>query len=226
MNIIVIDDEFNIRKIISDYLTNEGYQVIQGEDGYDGLDKIIKYNNFDLILLDIRMPKMDGYETIKEIKKVTDTPVIFLTALDEPYDEVKGLNIGADDYITKPFSYKVLIARVKSCLRRSKENKVKKVSYGKLLINSTNKEIYIDNELIELTQKEFQLIDFLINNINITLKRELILDRIWGFDYYGDPRTVDTHIKTLRSKLGEYASIIKTIRGVGYKFEMEKNKIN
>lgn len=226
MKIIVIDDEEKIRRIIKDYLVNEGYEVLEGKDGLDGIEKIIEQNDFELILLDIRMPKMDGYETIKEIKKVTDTPVIFLTALDETYDEVKGLNLGADDYITKPFSYEILIARVKACLRRKQKFKIKQFNYGDLRFDVNNKEVYIDKDLINLTLREFELLELLINNRNMTLERGCILDKLWGYDYYGDPRTLDTHIKTLRGKLGQYADMIKTIRGVGYKLELDENKLD
>lgn len=223
MKIMIIDDEQKIRKIIRDFLENEGYEVDEGVDGLDGIGKIITNRNVDLILLDIRMPNMDGYEAIKEIKKVTDAPVIFLTALDDIYDEVKGLELGADDYITKPFSYDVLVARVKSCLRRSEKNKPVEYTFKDLNINFTSRALYIDSELINLTQKEFDLLEFLVINKNMTLERTRILDRIWGYDYYGDPRTVDTHIKTMRFKLGHYADVIKTIRGVGYKFEVDKD---
>lgn len=226
MKIIVIDDEEKIRRIIKDYLVNEGYEVLEGKDGLDGIEKIIEHNDFDLILLDIRMPKMDGYEAIKEIKKVTDTPVIFLTALDEVYDEIKGLNLGADDYITKPFSYEILIARVKACLRRKQKFKIKQFNYGDLRFDVNNKEVYIDKDLINLTLREFELLELLINNRNMTLERGCILDKLWGYDYYGDPRTLDTHIKTLRGKLGQYADMIKTIRGVGYKLELDENKLD
>lgn len=223
MKIIIIDDEEKLRKIVRDYLENEGYEVVEGIDGLDGFEKIIEHNDFDLILLDVRMPNMDGYETLIEIKKVTDTPVIFFTALDEVYDEVKGLNLGADDYITKPFSYDILIARVKSCLRRTQKQKPLEYTFKELRISFTNKKVYINDDAINLTQKEFELLEYLIVNKNMTLERTRILDRIWGFDYYGDPRTVDTHIKTMRFKLGCYSDNIKTIRGVGYKFEVDED---
>jgi DNA-binding response OmpR family regulator len=223
MKIIIIDDEEKIRRFIGDYLRNEGFDIVEGKDGMDGIEKIIAHNNFDLILLDVRMPKMDGFETIKEIRKITDTPVIFLTALNQVYDEVKGLDLGADDYITKPFTYEVLVARVKSCLRKYQKQKSKILVIGKLNIDFTNYEVKKDKENLNFTQKEFEVLAFLLSNKDIAIKRDKILDRVWGFDYDGDPRTVDTHIKTLRAKLGEYSRIIKTIRGVGYKIEITED---
>ncbi|WP_461204858.1 response regulator transcription factor [Clostridium sp. DL1XJH146] len=223
MKIIIIDDEEKVRRIIGDYLKNEGFDIVEGKDGIDGLNKIIAQNNFDLILLDIRMPKMDGFETIKEIRKVTNTPIIFLTALNQTYDEVKGLDLGADDFITKPFTYEILVARIKACLRKYQTFKPKTLTINNLNIDFTNSEARIDEENLNLTQREFKILELLMYHKNITLERATILDRIWGYDYYGDPRTVDTHIKTLRAKLGDYSTIIKTVRGVGYKLEIPEN---
>lgn len=221
MKILVIDDEKNTRRIVSDYLENEGFEVVQASDGLIGLEMLAKHKTFDLILLDIRMPNMDGYEMISEIKAISDIPVIFLTALDEVYDEVKGLDLGADDYIRKPFSYEVLIARVKSCHRKYSKSKPETVDVGELRIDFTNRQIYIRGENVNLTSKEFDLFELLYNNKDITFDRSKILDRVWGYDYYGYPRTVDTHVKTLRAKLGDYSPIIKTIRGLGYKIELD-----
>lgn len=223
MKIIVIDDEERVRRIVGDYLKNEGYQIIEGSDGYDGIEKIIENKDLDLILLDVRMPKMNGYETLKEIRKITDIPVIFLTALNGSYDEVKGLDLGADDYITKPFTYEVLIARVKSCLRRSKRNTPDIMKINSLEIDFTNYIAKVDGENIRLTQKEFEVVKLLIKNKNITVDRTVILDRVWGYDYYGGSRTVDTHIKTIRAKLGKENSLIKTVRGVGYRIEINED---
>ncbi|SHH44431.1 response regulator transcription factor [Clostridium grantii] len=223
MKIIIIDDEEKIRRILGDYLKNEGFEIIEGKDGMDGLEKIMTHNDIDLILLDIRMPGMDGFETIKEIRKVSPSPVIFLTALNQTHDEVKGLQLGADDYISKPFTYEILVARVHACLRRFQKSKPKILEIYDLKIDFTNREVISNKETLNLTQKEFEMLDFLIYNKNIPIKRDVILDRIWGYDYYGDPRTVDTHIKTLRAKLGKYSDIIKTVRGVGYKLEIPEN---
>lgn len=223
MKILVVDDEKNVRRIIGDYLKNEGYDIIQGEDGEDGIEKVIEHKDVDLILLDIRMPKMDGFSAIKEIKKITDAPVIFLTALDESFDEVKGLCLGADDYITKPFHYNVLIARVQSCLRKNNKITSDVFTYKSMSIDFINREVRVDGTNIMLTQKEFAILKYLVKNKNNTIERTKMLDRIWGYDYYGDPRTVDTHVKTLRSKLEQYNNIIKTVRGVGYKLEFDKD---
>ena len=223
MKILVIDDEKNVRRIVGDYLRNEGYEVVEGADGEDGVQRLIEHRDVDLILLDIRMPNMDGYETLKEIRKITDAPVIFLTALDEPYHEVKGLELGADDYIAKPFQYQVLIARVKSGIRKNRRNISDTLICGDLTVDFTNRAARIGQTDIGLTYKEFLLLEYLVKNKNMTLERTKILNRLWGYDYYGDPRTVDTHVKTLRAKLRDNGAMIKTVRGVGYKFELSKD---
>ncbi len=224
MKILVIDDEKNVRRIVGDYLKNEGYEVIEGKDGEDGIEQLIKHKDIGLILLDIRMPKMDGFETLKEIRLIADAPVIFLTALDESFDEVRGLELGADDYITKPFNYSVLMARVKSCIRKNQKNTSEVMTYRNMSIDFTNREVRIGGTDKGLTLKEFELLEYLIKNKSMTMERGKILDRLWGYDYYGDPRTVDTHVKTLRAKLEQYNQIIKTVRGVGYKLELDKDE--
>ena len=224
MKILVIDDEKNARRILGDYLKNEGYEVVEGVDGEDGIDQLIIHKDIDLILLDVRMPKMNGFEAVKEIKEITDAPIIFLTAMDESFDEVKGLELGADDYITKPFSYSVLMARVKSCLKKNRKFNVDALCIGVMKVDYTNKAVYIGDKNVDVTLKEFELLEYFIKNKNITLERTKILDRIWGYDYTGDPRTVDTHVKTLRAKLGPKSELIKTFRGVGYRFETIENK--
>lgn len=223
MKIMVIDDEKNVRRIIGDYLKHEGYDVVYGENGIHGIEQLIKHKDIALILLDVRMPKMDGFEALKEIKEITEAPVIFLTALDDSFDEVKGLEIGADDYITKPFNYKVLMARVKSCLRKHSKHTSQPTIYKEMAVNFSKHEVKIDGSHKELTPKEFAILQYLMKNKNMTIERTKLLDRIWGYDYYGDPRTVDTHVKTLRAKLGKYSSIIKTVRGVGYRLEFEED---
>ena len=223
MNILVIDDEKNVRRIVGDYLRNEGFQVLQAASGEDSLEIIAETTEIGLILLDIRMPGMDGYETIREIRKITDVPVIFLTALDEPYNEVKGLEYGADDYVTKPFQYQVLIARVKACIRKDRKGVADALHYRDLTVDFTNHAARVKGEDSGLTHKEFLLLEYLIRNKNITVERSKLLDRVWGYDYYGDPRTVDTHIKTLRAKLKDYGTVIQTVRGVGYRFEIAED---
>ncbi len=223
MKILVIDDEKNVRRIVGDYLHNEGYEVVEGADGEDGVERLMEHRDVALILLDIRMPNMDGYETLEEIRKITDAPVIFLTALDEPYHEVKGLELGADDYIAKPFQYQVLVARVKSTIRKNRKSISDTLAYQDLVVDFTNRSASVKDADAGLTLKEFLLLEYLIQNRNITLDRTKILDRLWGYDYYGDPRTVDTHVKTLRAKLQPYGSMIKTVRGVGYRFEFSED---
>lgn len=219
MKVLIIEDEKHARRIIKDYLTNEGYQVVEAEDGLLGIDMVMAHQDLDLILLDVRMPNMDGFEAIEEIRKLTDTPVIFLTALDEDHDEIKGLMLGADDYITKPYSYSVLMARVKACLRNNQKDKKETIVIDNMKMDVLNKVVFIEDKNIDLTLKEFEVFYLLLMNKGMTMERGKILDKIWGYDYYGDIRTVDTHIKTLRAKLMDYGLMIKTIRGVGYRIE-------
>ncbi len=221
MKILIIDDEKNIRRILSDYLKKKGFETVEGIGGYHGIEMAIEHKDLDLILLDIRMPKIDGYETIGELKKVTDAPVIFLTALNESFDEVKGFEVGAEDYISKPFSYEVLYARIVSCLRRHGKMNANIIEYQSLKLDYENKLVSIKDKNIELTSMEFELFAYLYKNKNMNLDRSRILDRLWGYDYYGDPRTVDTHVKTLRSKLEDYSHLVKTVRGVGYKLDIQ-----
>ena len=221
MKVLVIDDEKHVRRLVGDTLRNEGFEVVEAKDGFEGVDLVVQDKSIDLILLDVRMPKMDGYKTIVELRMVCDTPVIFLTANDDVSQEVKGLKLGAYDYITKPFSYEILIARVKSCLSQLHKRQPEVIDLDGMVINMTNREIYIDGKKVGVTQKEFDVIELLIHNKNMSLERNKILDKVWGYDYYGDQRTVDTHIKTLRAKLGDHGQCIKTVRGVGYYIEMD-----
>ncbi|MFS1511034.1 response regulator transcription factor [Chengkuizengella sp. SCS-71B] len=220
MKILVVDDEYHIRKVIGDYLRAEGYEVLEGMDGLDCIDKVMVNPNLDLILLDVRMPKMTGFEAIEKIKKLTDVPILFLTALDESYDEIKGLNFGADDYITKPFRFDILIARVNTALRRKRTAKQTLFEVGNFKMDFSKREVKILETFINLTKMEYELLEYFIKNNELVLDRNRILDIVWGYDYYGDPRTVDTHVKTLRVKLGEYAKWILTKRGVGYQFKV------
>lgn len=220
IKILVAEDEMRIRKLIKDYLQNEGYEIIEAEDGKDALQKFYLNNDIDLILLDIMMPKMNGWKVCEEIREESDIPIIFLTALGESHDEIQGLELGGDDYITKPFRYEVFIARIKATLRRA--NKISEgIHYIEdLEIDTNSRKVKLDNEEIILSPKEYDLLIYLIDNKNIALERDKILDAIWGYDFYGDPRTIDTHIKTLRAKLGDLGDKIKTVRGVGYRFEV------
>ncbi len=217
--ILVCDDEKHIRRLICDYLINENYQVIEAIDGQDAIDQFYKHRNIDLIILDVMLPQKSGYEVAIHIRKESEVPIIFLTALGSIQNELKGFSSGGDDYISKPFEYSVFIARINSILKRI--NKKKSYILNGLEINVAEHYVKIDNIDINLTPKEYELLLYLINNKNITLSREQILDNVWGYDFYGDERTVDTHVKQLRSKLNQEANNIITIRGYGYKFEVK-----
>jgi len=221
MKIFVVDDELHIRKIIGDYLRADDYEVVECVDGLDCLEKIREHPDLDLILLDVRMPRLSGFDAMPEIKKISDVPVLFLTALDETFDEIQGLELGADDYITKPFRYDILMARVRSTLRRRVALKPHPFELDNLKINYEKREVQIAEKTLDLTKMEYNLLVYLVENSNLVLDRNRILDSVWGFNYYGDPRTVDTHVKTLRSKLGSHAKCILTKRGVGYQFKVE-----
>lgn len=221
--ILVVDDEKNIRRIVMNFLENEGYNTIEASSGESAIDIVMDGETIDLILLDIRMPVMDGYETLEYIRKFTDTPVIFLTALKETYDEVKGLELGADDYIVKPFSNRVLLARVKVCIRKNEKNIVDTLVVDNFVVDFSRKVVLIDNRNINLTQKEFEILNMLIKSNGSIVDRLVILDKVWGYEYTGYSSTLNTHMKTLRNKMGRYSNHIKTIRGVGYRFE--KNEV-
>ena len=222
MRILVVDDEELIRNVIKEYLTLEGYTVDEAEDGQVAVDKV-KNNNYDLIIMDIMMPKMDGYQACKEIKKTKNIPFIMLSARGEEYDKLIGFDLGIDDYVTKPFSPKELIARIKAILKRTKQEEEKYVFDG-LVINDKAHIVTVDKEPVNLTPKEYDLLKYLVQNKNIALTREQLLSAIWGYDFYGDDRTIDTHIKTLRNNLGKYRDFITTVRGMGYKFVYEERE--
>lgn len=219
--ILVVDDEAKIRDIIKEYAEFEGYTVAESEDGMDAIEKV-KNEDFDIIIMDVMMPRLDGFSACKEIQKIKRTPVIMLSARGEEYDKLFGFEIGADDYVVKPFSPKELMARIKAVLGRSKlgmGGNEEVVKYKGLEINFTAREVTIDGKKIAMTPKEYDLLFYLVKNMNIALSREKLLEEVWGFDFYGDDRTVDTHIKMLRNSLGEYRNLIITLRGMGYKFE-------
>ncbi|MBB6621885.1 response regulator transcription factor [Clostridium gasigenes] len=218
-NILIIEDELRIRFLLRDYFAKEGFNIIEAEDGDLGL-KAFQENEVDLILLDIMMPKVDGITVLQTIREVSNVPIILLTAKSEEDDKLFGYEVGADDYITKPFSPKVLIAKVKALLKRTSEDKVSITNdFNGLTINKLSHEVKINNEIINLSPKEFELLTYLSDNKGIALSRDIILDKVWGIDYYGDIRTVDTNIKRLREKLKEKSSYIITVRGSGYRFE-------
>ena len=217
MRILIVDDEELIRTVIKEYAEIEGYETDEASNGLEAIDKC-KENSYDLIIMDIMMPKLDGYQVVKEIQKEKNTPILMLSARGEEYDKLLGFDLGIDDYVQKPFSPKELMARIKAILKRV--NKVtKKYTIDTLVIDDGAREVYVDDEKAILTLKEYELLKYLIENENIAVSREQLLTNIWGYDFYGDDRTVDTHIKTLRSKIGKYKDNIVTLRGVGYKFE-------
>lgn len=215
--ILIVDDEEQIRNILRMYLVREGYEISEAEDGEKGL-KLFYEKPFDLVILDVMLPKKDGWSILREIKKYTETPVIMLTARDDSEDEVFGFEMGADDYITKPFNNKVLLARVKSLLRKSNNSVESIIEIGNLVINDTSHSITDSKGEIELAPKEYDLLVYLVKNNKIALSREKLLNEVWGYDFLGDDRTIDTHIKNLRKKIGKGA--IKTIRGIGYKLDL------
>ena len=217
MKILVVDDEALIRDVVREYLQLDGFSVVDAKDGDEALDKF-QQEQFDLVIMDIMMPKKDGFQTLKEMKQIKDIPVLMLSARGEEFDKLIGFDLGIDDYVTKPFSPKELVARVKAITKRHDVNS-KKLVFGGLEVDDVAHEVKIDGKLINLTPKEYDLLKYFVSNNHIALSREQLLTNIWGYDFYGDDRTVDTHVKTLRHQLGSYGSCIKTIRKVGYKFE-------
>ncbi len=218
MTVLIVDDEERIRLLIKEYCLNEKYQVLEADDGIKALN-IIKENKIDIVILDIMMPNMDGLTTYQEIKKY-NIPTIILSARSEEYDKLIGFNLGVDDYVTKPFSPKELMARIKAVTKRF--NKLENVYiYKELKIDLDGHAVYIKDHEIKLTPKEYDLLVYFINNKSKALSREELLSKIWGYDFFGDDRTIDTHIKMLRNNLGEYRDLIQTVRGMGYKFEIK-----
>lgn len=217
MNVLIVDDEYGIREIIKEYCFNEGYNVLEAENGVAALG-ILDRTKVDIIVLDIMMPKMDGYMALTKIREKYDTPVIMLSARSEEYDKLQGFDLGVDDYVTKPFSPKELMARIKVILSRNKINKDEYV-YQNLKIDYLGHTVLINNKEVKLTPKEYDILVYFVQNKGIALSREVLLNKIWGYDFYGDDRTVDTHIKMLRNNLGKYRDLIVTVRGMGYKYE-------
>jgi len=218
--ILVVDDEEKIREVIKEYAKFEGYEVYEASDGPDALEMISKYD-FDAIILDIMMPKIDGYTVCKEIKKIKNIPIIMLSARGEEYDKLYGFEVGIDDYVVKPFSPKEIMARLKVVISRNTSQKQNEIAeFDGLKIDFTARNVFVNGEKKELTPKEYDLLFYLVKNKNIALTREKLLTAVWGYDYYGDDRTVDTHIKMLRNSLMEYRNYIVTLRGLGYKFEV------
>lgn len=220
MKILICDDEALIRNVIKEYLVVENYQVLEAENGIDAIE-VVQNNDVDLVIMDIMMPKMDGYQAVREIKKIKDIPFIMLSARGEEFDKLVGFDMGVDDYVTKPFSPKELVARVKAVMKRVKREDNSYVYEG-LVVDDLAHEVMIDGKNVVLTPKEYDLLKYFMQNKNIALSRDTILTNIWGYDFYGDERTVDTHVKTLRNNLGKYRDVIKTVRGMGYKFDAKE----
>lgn len=219
--ILVVDDESRMRKIVKDFLTKRDYEVLEAADGEQALDIFYEEKNIALIILDVMMPKMDGWQVCREIRKESKVPIIMLTAKAEEQDELLGFELGVDEYISKPFSLKILVARVEAILRRTNQLDRKEIlSAGGIVIDKAAHQVTLDGKQVELSYKEFELLSYFLENQGIALSREKILNNVWNYDYFGDARTIDTHVKKLRSKMGDKGEMIKTIWGMGYKFEV------
>ncbi len=221
LKILVVDDETRMRKLVKDFLIKKDFNVIEAGDGEQAVD--IFYDNKDiaLIILDVMMPKMDGWAVCREIRKYSQVPIIMLTAKSDEKDELLGFDLGVDEYISKPFSPKILVARVEAILRRTNVLEESSVEAGGIVLNQSAHEVRINGKIIDLSYKEFELLAYFITNQGVALSRERILNNVWNYDYFGDARTIDTHVKKLRSKLGDKGAYIKTIWGMGYKFEVQ-----
>jgi DNA-binding response OmpR family regulator len=224
LTILVVDDEPRMRKLVKDFLVRKEYEVLEAGDGEEALDLFYKNREIALIILDVMMPKMNGWEVVKEVRETSSKiPIIMLTAKGDETDELMGFELGVDEYIAKPFSPKILVARVEAILRRTnkldEENAV--LELGGIVLDTTAHQVSIDGKQIDLSYKEFELLGYFMENAGIALSREKILDSVWNYDYFGDARTIDTHVKKLRNKMGEKGDYIKTIWGMGYKFEVQ-----
>ncbi len=222
ITVLIVDDESRMRKLIRDFLVKEDYKVIEAEDGEKALSIFEeKREKIDLILLDVMMPKLDGWSVLRQIRQTSKVPVIMLTARGEEQDELFGFDLGVDEYITKPFSPKILVARVKALLARIKEKEHAKADYAGIVIDYDGRTVSVDGKNVDMSLREYELLKYLMENESIALSREKILNNVWNYDYYGDSRTIDSHIKKIRHKLGKKGKYIETIRGVGYKFEIK-----
>ena len=220
--ILIVDDESRMRKLIKDFLTAKGYGILEAEDGEKAL-QVFEENSekIDLILLDVMMPKLDGWSVLRQIRQTSKVPIIMLTARGEEQDELFGFELGVDEYISKPFSPKILVARVEAILKRTQGEQKEVKDYGGIEIDKEGRTVTVDGKVLELSLREYELLVYLVENENIALSRDKILNNVWNYDYYGDSRTIDSHIKKIRHKLGKRGKYIKTMRGVGYKFEIK-----
>ncbi len=223
LRILVVDDESRMRKLVSDFLVKQEYEVLEAKDGEEALDIFFKQKDIALLILDVMMPKMDGWEVCREIRAYSKVPIIMLTAKGNEHDELQGFELGVDEYITKPFSPKILVARVEAILRRTNLLASEEaMEAGGIELNKSAHRVLIDGVDVELSYKEFELLAYFIEIKGLALSREKILNNVWNYDYFGDARTIDTHVKKLRSKLGKKGELIKTIWGMGYKFEVNE----
>lgn len=223
LKILVVDDESRMRKLVKDFLIKSNYEVIEAEDGAQAIDLFFEQNDIALIILDVMMPNMDGWQVCKEIREYSKVPIIMLTAKSDERDELQGFELGVDEYISKPFSPKILVARVEAILRRTSQASADEViEAGGILINKAAHSVLVDGQPVDLSYKEFELLTYFVENKGIALSREKILNSVWNYDYFGDARTIDTHVKKLRSKMGEKGELIRTIWGMGYKFEVNE----
>ena len=222
VKILVVDDEVRMRKLVKDFLQKRGYEVLEAEDGEQAVEMFFAAKDIQLIILDVMMPKMDGYQAASAIREYSQIPIVMLTARDSERDELKGFDLGVDEYITKPFSPSILVARVEALLRRSSGGRKEILEAGGIVLDKTAHEVKIDGRDVELSFKEFELLNYFMENSGIALSRERILNHVWNYDYFGDARTIDTHVKKLRSKLGDKGEYIHTIWGMGYKFEVDR----
>lgn len=224
LKILVVDDESRMRKLVRDFLEREGFQVLEAGDGMQAMELFYEDKDIALLILDVMMPRMDGWQVVREIRRTSKVPIIMLTAKGEERDELQGFELGVDEYISKPFSPKILVARVDAVLRRAGSlDGDEAVDAGGIVIDKAAHRVTVDGKEIELSYKEFELLSYFVENQGIALSREKILNHVWNYDYFGDARTIDTHVKKLRSKLGDRGSYIKTIWGMGYKFEVEES---
>ena len=223
IKILVVDDESRMRKLVKDFLEREGYQVIEAGDGMEAMEQFYDEKDIALIILDVMMPRMDGWQVCREVRQSSKVPIIMLTARSEERDELQGFDLGVDEYISKPFSPKILVARVEAILRRTGQDAGNDVlSAGGIVIDKSAHQASVDGKPMELSFKEFELLTYFLENQGIALSREKILNSVWNYDYFGDARTIDTHVKKLRSKMGEKGEYIKTVWGMGYKFEVDE----
>ena len=217
--ILVVDDESRMRKLVGDFLSKSDYEVLEAEDGNKAVDVFFSEKGIDLVILDVMMPGMDGWEVCREIRKHSQVPIIMLTARSDERDELTGFELGVDEYITKPFSPKILVARVEAILRRSGNAAAEQMEIGGISVDKVAHTVKVDGKSVDLSFKEFELLEYFMENKGVALSREKILNSVWNYDYFGDARTIDTHVKKLRAKLGDKGSLIQTVWGLGYKFD-------